>query len=362
MEKMEISSTSQVTLNFWKGKKVLITGHTGFKGSWLSLWMQMMNVHLTGFALSPTTQPSLFNEAKVSNEMTSIEGDIRNFEIVLETIKKYKPEIIFHLAAQPLVRYSYQNPIETYETNVMGTINILEAARKVNSVKVLVNITSDKCYENKEINRGYKEDEPMGGHDPYSSSKGCSELITSAYRRSFFSDSGLAIATARGGNVIGGGDWSTDRLVPDILRAFEKKEAIIIRNPDSIRPWQHVLDVLSGYILLAQKLNEDPKKFSGAWNFGPNYKDAKTVKWITEFMVTKWDNSGKWELDKNINPHEAGFLILDISKAKKFLNWSPKWSIDKALEKVLDWHHSYLNTNDVKKICENQILEFLKQR
>lgn len=359
MEKMEINSSSQIISNFWKGKKVLITGHTGFKGSWLSLWMQMMDVNLAGIALNPITQPSLFNEAKISSGMTSINGDIRNFDLVLETFEKYKPEIVFHLAAQPLVRYSYDNPRETYETNVMGTINIFEAVRKVNSVKVLVNVTSDKCYENKEINRGYKEDEQMGGDDPYSSSKGCSELITGAYRRSFFLNSGVGVASARGGNVIGGGDWSKDRLVPDILRSFDKKEAVIIRNPYSIRPWQHVLDLLSGYILLAQKLSKDHKKFSGAWNFGPNHEDAKTVKWITEFMIKKSDNGTKWSLDKNINPHEAGSLMLDISKAKNFLHWYPKLSIDQALEKVLDWQYSWVKTNEVQKICKKQILEFV---
>lgn len=362
LEKMALKNHNIVDPNFWLGKKVLLTGHTGFKGSWLSIWLKMMGVDLIGFAQKPLTKPSLFEQANIAKGMVSILGDIRDYNTVLNIFKKYKPHIVLHLAAQPLVRYSYLNPVETYETNIMGTINILEAVRNIKSVNAVINVTTDKCYENKGLKRGYKEDEPMGGYDPYSSSKGCSELISSAYRRSFFKNNKIALASARGGNVIGGGDWSTDRLIPDILRAFEKKKTIIIRNPDAIRPWQHVIDVLSGYLLLAQKLYEDENKYSGGWNFGPNQDDGKTVKWITQFMVKKWKKNINWRLDRRNNPHEAEYLKLDISKAKKILGWKPVWSLEKSLLKVLDWHDHWLNRDDIEKICKKQILEHLNEK
>ena len=358
MEKMEINSQKLVNPSFWLGKKILITGHTGFKGSWLCLWLQLLGAELSGFALKSPTKPALFEEANVAKGMMSFCGDIRNFDAVLDIIEKCQPEIIFHLAAQPIVRQSYKIPIQTYETNVMGTVNVLEAARRVKSVKALINITTDKCYENKEISRGYREDEPMGGHDPYSSSKGCSELITSAYRRSFYKESGIALASARGGNVIGGGDWTTDRLIPDILKSFENNKPVIIRNPNSIRPWQHVLEVLSGYLILAEKLYEDKDLFSSGWNFGPNNEDSKSVKWIVEYMTGKWKKGTEWTLDKENNPHEANYLKLDISKAKSLLGWQPLWTLEQALEKVLEWHKSWVNKEEIKKICYEQIIVY----
>lgn len=354
MEKMEIKK-SIINKKFWQGKKVLITGHTGFKGSWLCLWLRMLGANLYGYSLNPPTNPSLFEEAKIANNMSSIIGDVRDYNKFLEFILKCEPEIIIHLAAQPIVRNSYDFPIETYDTNIMGIVNILEAGRKSKSLKAFLNVTTDKCYENKEISRGYREDEPMGGHDPYSSSKGCSELITSAYRRSFYKDKKINLASARGGNVIGGGDWSNDRLVPDILRSFESNKPVIIRNPHSIRPWQHVLDVLYGYLLLTQKLYENDDKFSSAWNFGPNYEDSKSVKWIVEYMNNKWQKAPGWLEDETTNPYEANSLKLDISKARENLGWEPIWNLEQSLEKVIEWHKHWLARKDIQNICEQHI-------
>ncbi len=347
-----------VNPDFWNGKRVFLTGHTGFKGSWLSLWLQSMGAELHGLAMEPPTTPALFDEAGVGASMQSKIGDIRDYSIVLLAMQACKPDIIIHMAAQPLVRYSYQAPIETYATNVMGTVHVLEAARQVGTAKAIVNVTTDKCYENKEWVWGYREDEPMGGHDPYSNSKGCSELVTSAYRRSFFQQSGIALASARAGNVIGGGDWATDRLIPDILRAFEKSQPVIIRSPNATRPWQHVLEPLSGYLMLAERLFAEGQGFTEGWNFGPHDEDARPVQWIVEHMVNAWGNGASWQLDGGEHPHEANYLKLDISKATAKINWQPRWRLGIALEKIIDWHHCWLGKANVKNKCLQQISDF----
>ena len=347
-----------VNPNFWEGKRVFLTGHTGFKGSWLSLWLQSMGAILHGLALKAPTTPALFNEANVGAGMESKIGDIRDFPTVMAAMQTCKPDIIIHMAAQPLVRYSYQAPVETYATNVMGTVHVLEAARQVGTIKAIVNVTTDKCYENREWLWGYREDEPMGGHDPYSNSKGCSELVTSAYRRSFFQHSGIALASARAGNVIGGGDWATDRLVPDILRAFEKAQSVVIRNPHATRPWQHVLEPLSGYLMLAERLYAEGKPFAEGWNFGPHDEDARPVQWIVEHMVQTWGNKASWQLDGSTHPHEANYLKLDISKVKAKLGWQPRWNLAMALEKIIDWHHDWLDKANVHTKCLQQINEY----
>ena len=317
-----------------------------------------MGANLQGLALNPPTNPSLFVEAKVAEGMVSNIADVRDYETVFKIVAAFKPEIVIHMAAQPLVRYSYKNPIETYATNVMGTVHLLEAIRQVGSAKVVVNVTTDKCYENKEWVWGYREDEPMGGFDPYSSSKGCSELVTSAYRRSYFAESGIALASARAGNVIGGGDWAEDRLIPDILRSFECKQPVVIRNPNSTRPWQHVLEPLSGYLTLAEMLWNRSDAYAEGWNFGPQDEDAKPVGWIVERMAEKWSDGTTWQADDGDHPHEANYLKLDISKARQRLNWSPRWSLDKSLNKIVTWHKAWLNKSDVHALCLEQINEY----
>lgn len=346
---------------FWRDKHILLTGHTGFKGGWLSLWLQAMGAKLHGLALNPPTTPALFYEAKVGAGMQNTIGDIRDYPTVLAAMRTCKPDIVIHMAAQPLVRYSYQEPVETFATNVMGTVHVLEAARQVGTVKVIVNVTTDKCYENKEWVWSYREDEPMGGHDPYSNSKGCSELVTSAYRRSFFQKSGIALASARAGNVIGGGDWATDRLVPDILRALEKSQPVAIRNPNAIRPWQHVLEPLSGYLMLAERLYADGQAFAEGWNFGPHDEDARQVQWIVEHMVQIWGDGSRWQLDGSIHPHEANHLKLDISKAKTKLDWQPRWNLPTALASVVDWHRHWLAKEDVQSKCLRQISDYQRK-
>ena len=343
---------------FWNGKRVLLTGHTGFKGSWLALWLQSMGAHLVGYALAPPTNPSLFEVAHVSLDMTSVIGDICDLAKLQAVFAKHSPEIVIHMAAQPLVRYSYQNPVETYATNVMGTVHLLEAVRNTPGVKAVVNVTTDKCYENKEWTWGYREDEQMGGHDPYSNSKGCSELVTSAYRRSFFQDKGIALASARAGNVIGGGDWAAGRLIPDILRAFEKNHPVIIRNPYAIRPWQYVLEPLSGYLTLAELLYTDGQAHAEGWNFGPKDDDARPVQWIVEHMVNSWGNGASWQQDGGVHPHEANYLKLDISKAKARLGWQPRWPLAIALSQIATWHQSWLANDDMKKFCLAQIQKY----
>ena len=360
---MENLETLIMNRLFWKDKKVFITGHTGFKGSWLSLWLQDCGAILTGYALAPNTKPNLFDAALVADGMDSVIGDVRDLEKLTKTIRNCSPYIVIHMAAQPLVRLSYKNPVDTYSINVMGTVNVLEAVRKTPSVKAVVNVTTDKCYENKEWVWGYREDEPMGGHDPYSNSKGCSELVTSAYRRSFFNyKSSAKVASGRAGNVIGGGDWAEDRLLPDILKSFESKESVMVRNPFATRPWQHVLEPLSGYLLLAQRLYLDGDKYAEGWNFGPEDGDAKPVKEIIEYLVEQWGAGASWVHDDAEKPHEAQLLKLDISKATKLLGWEPKWSLYTALDSIVEWHKEWLKGGDVKTITLKQIYKFENYR
>ncbi len=343
---------------FWKEKRVLLTGHTGFKGGWLSLWLQNAGADLYGLALEPPTGPNLFSAARIDDGMHSTFGDIRDFDVVKHAVEYCKPEIIIHMAAQPLVRYSYQHPIETYETNVMGTVHVLEAAKQVGSTRVIINVTSDKCYENNEWVWGYRENEPMGGFDPYSSSKGCAELVTSAYRRSFLADAGVGLASVRAGNVIGGGDWAEDRLIPDILRAFEESRPLIIRNPNAVRPWQHVLEPLSGYLQLAERMWEDPARYAGAWNFGPGDEGAYTVQWVVGHLASAWSGTMTWELEHNAQPHEAGYLKLDCSKARALLHWQPRWDIEVALRLIIEWHKAFLSGYDMRAVTLNQIKQY----
>ena len=358
MESMGIKQ-GKVDISFWKNKKVFLTGHTGFKGSWTSLWLQSMGAVVKGYSLEPNTNPSLFIEANIADIIDSEIGDIRDLEQISKSMKDFNPDVLIHMAAQPLVRLSYQEPVDTYTTNVIGTVNVLEAARNCSNLKAIVSVTTDKCYENNEWEWGYRENEPMGGHDPYSSSKGCAELVTSAYRRSFFNTEDTAsLASARAGNVIGGGDWADDRLIPDILRAFEKEESVIIRNPMSTRPWQHVLEPISGYLVLAQELYNNGEQFAEGWNFGPKDEDCRPVDWILDKMVAKWGKGASWELYKNNNPHEAGYLKLDCSKAANQLKWKPQWSLEETLQLIIEWHQVYINGGDVQKQCLKEIKKY----
>jgi CDP-glucose 4,6-dehydratase len=349
---------------FWKDKKALITGHTGFKGSWLALWLQNMGAITTGYSLEPPTKPSLFEICKVADKMTSLNGDVRDSKTLKEIFKEYKPEIVFHLAAQSLVRRSYREPLETYETNVMGTVNLFEVCRSAPSVRVIINVTSDKCYENRESIQGYKENDAMGGYDPYSSSKGCAELVTNAYIKSYFNpdkykEHGRALASVRAGNVIGGGDWAEDRLIPDCIRAFMSKSPVIIRYPDAVRPWQHVLEPLHGYLLLAQRLYENGPKFTGAWNFGPDDSDAKSVRWIVEQIILMWGDNVSWRIsDGDEQPHEAHHLKLDCSKAKTRLGWHPCWDLRAGLQKTIEWYKAYRNNEDMFNFSIDQIKSY----
>lgn len=355
-----------MSTGFWAGKSVLLTGHTGFKGSWLSLWLQSLGAKVVGYALQPPTNPSLFATANVAEGMTSIEGDVRDLSALTNVFEKYQPEIVIHMAAQALVRRSYTSPVETYSTNVMGTVNLLEAVRNTGSVKVVVNVTSDKCYENREWIWGYRENEPMGGYDPYSNSKGCAELVASAYRASFFNPDQyakhrVAVASVRAGNVIGGGDWAEDRLIPDIMRAIVQGKPVQIRSPHAIRPWQHVLEPLSGYLVLAQKLHENGAAFSEGWNFGPNDEDAKPVSWIVDRLTKTWGEGAAWALDGGNHPHEAHYLKLDCSKAKARLGWHPRWHLDEALEAIVEWHRAHQAGSNMREITLRQIAAYDKQ-
>jgi len=343
--------------DFWKNKNVLITGHTGFKGSWLSLWLQSLGANVSGYALSAPTQPSLFETARVADGMCSVEGDIRDLAGLMKQVETSQPEIIIHMAAQALVRYSYDSPVETYETNVMGTVNVLEAVRQSDCVRVVLNITSDKCYENKEWIWAYRENEPMGGHDPYSSSKGCAELVTEAYRKSYFSERSNAcvVASARAGNVIGGGDWAMDRLIPDIIRAFTQSSTVVIRSPDAIRPWQHVLEPLSGYLTLVEKLWEHGQEFAGGWNFGPGEQGAMPVQWIVSRMIEAWGEGASYELDAQSQVHEANHLKLDSSKARSQLGWSPRLDLSQALQWLTQWYKVCEQGEDMREYSLSQI-------
>ncbi len=344
--------------NFWQGRRVLVTGHTGFKGSWLSLWLTEMGADVVGLALEPPTTPSLFELAGVASRVESIIGDIRDADLVSEVIRRVQPEVLVHMAAQALVRPSYSDPVETYATNVMGTVHLLEGARSTPSIKAFVSVTSDKCYENREWVWGYREDEAFGGHDPYSNSKACAELVTSAYRSSFFGTAGTAVASARAGNVIGGGDWATDRLVPDIVKAMSAGTPVRIRNPNAVRPWQHVLEPLAGYLMLAERLMEHGAAYAEGWNFGPSEDSAQTVQWIVERMVDRWGDQAKWTIDAGDHPHEAHFLKLDCSKARQRMAFRPRLDLSETLDWVVDWHRAVDRGESALAVTCRQIAEF----
>lgn len=353
--------------NIYQNRKVLVTGHTGFKGSWLCLLLHQLGADVYGYALEPPTNPSLFKEARIDELITSFIGDIRDLENLQKIMQQVQPEIVIHMAAQPLVRESYKIPIETYSVNVMGTVHLLEACRHTHSVKAIVNVTTDKCYENKEWHWGYRENEPMGGYDPYSNSKGCSELVTSSYRNSYFNPSkyaehGVALASARAGNVIGGGDWADDRLIPDFIRAISRGEEVKIRNPYAIRPWQHVLEPLTGYLILATKLYTDGAKYAEGWNFGPNDDDAKNVGWITKTICDLWGERASFSIDTNLQPHEANYLKLDCSKSKAELDWIPQWSIKTTLQSIVDWNKAYFRGENMRIFTESQINQYYNQQ
>lgn len=350
-----MTAEARIDPDFWRGRRVLLTGHTGFKGSWTSLWLQSMGAKLQGVALAPPTNPALFEVARVAEGMDHRIADIRDYVAVRSLMDEFQPEVVLHMAAQPLVRLSYQQPVETYATNVMGTVHILEAARHAGSVRAIVNITTDKCYENREWAWGYRENEPMGGHDPYSNSKGCAELVSSAYRQSFLASAGIAVATARAGNVIGGGDWALDRLIPDILGALQRGDDVTIRNPGATRPWQHVLEPLSGYLLLAQQLVQSGQRHAEAWNFGPNDDDARPVSRVVDMLCNAWGGDARWQLAGESGPHEATFLKLDISKAKSRLGWHPRWPLRRTLHEIIDWHRAWLRHEDMRAVCLRQI-------
>jgi len=348
---------------FWSGKRVFLTGHTGFKGSWLALWLQQLGATVTGFALAPPTQPSLFEEAGVAQGMHSILGDVRDLSALQRAMQEAQPDVVIHMAAQALVRLSYDTPVETYATNVMGTVHLLEAVRQTPGVRAVVNVTTDKCYENKEWVWGYRENEPMGGFDPYSNSKGCSELVSAAYRSSFFNPAdharhGVALATARAGNVIGGGDWAKDRLIPDILDAFAAGRAVQIRNPHATRPWQHVLEPLRGYLTLAQRLVEGGPAFAEGWNFGPHSDDARPVEWIVRQLAARWGAGAHWQVDAGEHPHEATYLKLDISKAAQRLPWRPVLRLDDALGLIVDWSRAKMGGADMRAQTLAQIAAY----
>ncbi len=350
---------------FWQDKQVLITGHTGFKGGWLSLWLRYLGSQVIGYALDPPTEPSFFEATGIAQDMTSIIGDIREYDHVKDAVAKHRPKIVFHMAAQPLVLYSYENPIETYETNVLGTLHLLEAIRHVGGVKVVVIVTSDKCYENREWVWGYREGDPMGGYDPYSSSKGCAELLTAAFRASYFhprrhGTRRTALASARAGNVIGGGDWAENRLIPDIIRCFIEGKPAEIRNPHAIRPWQHVLEPLGGYLLLAEKMWHDGTDFAEGWNFGPKDDDSKTVQWIAENMTRLWGEQVAWNAVPVEQLHEARYLKLDCSKAKARLDWQPVWNLSRALEATVEWYKAYQAEGDMHQVTVTQIQQYIQ--
>ena len=351
--------------SFWKNKKVLLTGHTGFKGSWLSLWLQKLGVDLIGFSKSVPTKPSLFELADVGKNMTSIMGDITSIENITNVVKQHNPEIIVHMAAQSLVHKSYDQPLETFSTNIMGTVNLLEAVRNTSKKCVIINVTSDKCYENQELSRGYKENDPMGGYDPYSSSKGCAELITSSFRNSFFKDSNnkdydISLASVRAGNVIGGGDWADNRIVPDIMRGILDKKIIKIRNPNSVRPWQYVLEPLRGYLELAEKLYNYKSEYTESWNFGPEIDDAKPVSWLVNEIVEMWGENIEVDFDNDDldHKHETNFLRLDCSKARSKLKWNPKIKLEEGLKLTVNWYKHYEQTKELREFTENQIEEY----
>ena len=369
-------SSATIDRAFWRGRRVFLTGHTGFKGSWMSLWLQALGAELTGYALAPATDPSLFVLARVETGMHSVTGDVRSLDSLKEALVAARPEVVIHMAAQPLVRESYRTPVETFATNVMGTVHLLEAVRHTPGVRSVVVVTTDKCYQNREWVWPYREDDPMGGHDPYSASKGCAELVTAAWRASFFEPAATsaapagadgstnarmapAVATARAGNVIGGGDWSPDRLVPDILAAFAAGRPVAIRNPQATRPWQHVLEPVGGYLLLAERLFHAPAAHAHAWNFGPEPRDVRPVRAIVDRMAALWGEGARAVIDAGDHPHEASLLALDIAKARHALGWQPRLGLDRALGLTVDWARAHARGEDLRAITLAQIEAYL---
>lgn len=356
--------SSLVDATFWKNKRVFLTGHTGFKGSWMSMWLKEMGAVLTGYSLNPPTSPSLFEDAEVALGMRSILGDVRDLDALLKAFHEAQPEIVIHMAAQPLVRESYKTPVDTYSINVMGTVNVLEAVRLTKGVRAVVIVTTDKCYENREWFWGYREDEAMGGYDPYSNSKGCAELVTSSYRRSYFhpdtyQNHKVAVASARAGNVIGGGDWADDRLIPDIMRAVMSKKKVCIRSPYATRPWQHVLEPVGGYLLLAERLYSEGGSYAEGWNIGPRSEDAKNVETVVKTICQVWGDDASFETDANPQPHEAGYLKLDISKIENRLGWHPVWPFDRTIRMTVEWYKRYSMGENAASICLDQLSEYI---
>jgi CDP-glucose 4,6-dehydratase len=348
---------------FWRGRRVFVTGHTGFKGGWLSLWLRRLGAEVTGYALEPPTQPSLFEVARVGDGMASVIGDLLDLDRLRSALADARPEVVFHLAAQPLVHAGYSRPVETYRTNLLGTVHVLEAVRLGQGVKAMVNVTTDKCYENQESAAGYREHDRLGGFDPYSNSKACSELATAAYRDAFFgadryAEHGVAMATARAGNVIGGGDWGADRLVPDVLRGIAGGAPVLIRRPDAVRPWQHVLEPLSGYLRLAERVHEQGPAFAEAWNFGPRDEDAMPVRRLVAELARLWGPQAQWALDPQVHPHETQLLKLDCSKAAQRLQWRPRLGLPVALEWIVEWHRAHARGDDMRPLCFEHIERF----
>jgi CDP-glucose 4,6-dehydratase len=351
-------------LEFWKQRRIAITGHTGFMGGWLVATLRRLEATISGFALDVPTQPSLWETAGLSDTPTAW-GDIRNLEALRSFLAESKPDVVIHLAAQPLVRRSYDRPLETFETNVIGTANLFEAVREVPSVRAVLNVTSDKCYENRSWPWPYREQDALGGHDPYSSSKACAELVTEAYRKSFLNGNTgrslpISVATARAGNVIGGGDWATDRLIPDMIRAVYSGQAVLLRNPEAVRPWQHVLEAISGYLVLLEKMWESPNEFAQAFNFGPTEESCKPVSWVADKVLAAWGGGRPWQVDSSRQPHEATLLKVDSSKAKNLLGWEPRWTLEKAIEATVLWYKSAAAGEEIAAVTARQIDEFLR--
>jgi len=345
----------ELNYNFWKNRSVFLTGHTGFKGGWTALWLTKMGAKVNGYSLEAPTTPNFFTVTKLRERLeTSTIADILDFASLESALLSSKPSIVIHMAAQSLVRKSYNNPLETFKVNLIGTVNLLEAARKIDSVEAIVNITTDKCYENNEQLKSYKEDDKLGGYDPYSGSKACAEIASTVYRNSFLNENKIKLATVRAGNVIGGGDWATDRLIPDFFRTIHTKKKLHVRFPNAVRPWQHVLEPLSGYLMLAEKIVKNGNNFAGAWNFGPKETDPRPVSWIINYLSQKTPNL-KWEIKNNLELHEAGLLLLDSSKAKSKLGWTSRWSLEIALDKTIEWHKAWIENELMNDLSISQI-------
>jgi CDP-glucose 4,6-dehydratase len=348
----------EMTPDFWRNRSVFLTGHTGFKGGWIALWLSQLGAKVHGYSLAPPTTPNFYTATQLYDCLqTSTIADIRDLPKLAAAMQTAEPSIVIHMAAQPLVRESYNTPVDTFATNVLGTVNVLEAARQAETVQAIVNITTDKCYKNQEWFWPYRENDRLGGHDPYSSSKACAEITAAAYRNSFLAQAGIQLATVRAGNVIGGGDWATDRLIPDFLRAIDAGETLRIRSPNAVRPWQHVLEPLSGYLMLAERLVIDGAEFAEAWNFGPEEFDAKPVSWIVERLCQRLSHA-RWELEGTPQPHEASLLKLDSAKAKTKLGWAPIWSLETALDKTVEWHQAWKEGQSMAEASIQQIEQY----